>query len=118
MTRHSQADDTYTTRTYDCDSDVPDPPPPQPPYLGMRINFSKTAAFVKNTGSAGWIESFQRVGFQVKQFVCHLMGIMVDQPFAPALTEALRRARILIRLHLKLDERIFMLRTWFRPVVA
>ena len=104
-------------------------------YSGMRINFSKTAAVVKNTGSAKWIEALWLMGVIVRHFVRYLgirlgnvvskkdldrglMGLTVDHAFASALTEALCRARSLTTLHLTLGERVFMLRAWIHPIVA
>ena len=45
-------------------------------------------------------------------------GLTIEQAFAPALQEAFRRARVVSRLQLSMDERAFMLTSWILPVVA
>ena len=104
-------------------------------YSRMHIKFSKTVVMVKNTGFVKWIEALQHVGVSVKHFVQYLgihlgnvvskqdfdrglMGLTVDQAFGPALTEAMRWARSLTRLHLTLDECVYTLQAWIHPGVA
>ena len=100
---------------------------------GLKVNLNKTAAIVRNCGGMEWARCFRDIGVDVKNFVKYLgvrlgnirhqqddqgWGLTIEQAFAPALQEAFRRARVVSKLQLSMNERAFMLVSWILPVVA
>ena len=101
-------------------------------FSGLKVNLGKTAAIVRNCGGQAWAKCFGDIGVEVKIFVKYLgvlgnirqrqddqgWGLTIEQAFAPAPQVAFRRARVVSTLHLSMDERGFMLRSWILLVVA
>ena len=104
-------------------------------FSGPQLNIKKLAAIVRNLDSVPLVEAFQREGITVRHWVRYLgirlgnilsasdgphteWGLTLDQVFAPALHECLRRARIVSSLPLQLPERIFLLKVWILPVLG
>ena len=102
-------------------------------FSGLKVNLNKTAAIVRKCGGIEWARCFRDIGVDVKNFVKYLgvrlgnirhqqddqgWGLTMEQAFAPALQEAFRRARVVSTLQLSMNERAFMLTSWFLPVVA
>ena len=99
----------------------------------LKMNLKKTSAIVRNQGGGELAACISQIGVEVKHFVKHLgirLGNVVEhegsdgwgftqgQVFARALQEAFHRAKIVPRLRLSFDERVFMLCSWIFPVVS
>ena len=86
-------------------------------FSGLKINCKKTAAIVCNQRASPWVDAYRRVGIEVRHWVRYLgirlgnlpstcqrtyteCGITLDQVYAPALHECLRRVRIVSSLPL------------------
>ena len=104
-------------------------------FSGLQLSIKKTAANVRNMDLAPWVEAFQNEGIMVRQWVRYLgsrlgnimlplggphteWGLMLDQVFALALHECLRRVHIVSSLPVQLPRRIFLLKVWMLPVVG